>query len=302
MRQQLLARINRGKPEQAARRHPKSTLVPVMAITGFLSACATAPLVPGASLSSYAGLSPSNGIATKSKIHINKEPVLAAKTINIVPTAFPATVAPKLTNQQRALVANAINRALCVALADRFNVVSPDVPADLTVRAKVTQATETDEIAAGLSAAAAIGTKFVDMGTDVPIPIPRIPIGLGNLSLEAEAIDSMGQQQAAMLWAKGAGVFFSKPKASKASDAYDLAAAFGDDFAYLLVKGKSPFGGGDLDLNLPSWHKINSAMGFAPKYAACESYGRAPGVAGFVGKQLGLPPEWTDGGAKQAAR
>jgi hypothetical protein len=300
MRQQLLVRLNQGKPGHAIRRHAKSTL-PVVAITGFLSACAAAPLVPGASLSSYAGLAPSNGVVTKSKIHINKERVLAAKTISILPTAFPATVAPKLTDQQRALVANTINRALCVSLADRFNVVSPDLPADLTVRAKVTQATETDEIAAGLSAAAAIGTKFVDMGTEVPIPIPRIPIGLGNLSLEAEAIDSMGQQQAAMLWAKGAGVFFSKPKASKASDAYDLAAAFGDDFAYLLVKGKSPFGGGDLDLNLPSWHKINSAMGFAPKYAACESYGRAPGVAGFVGKQLGLPPEWTDSGARKPA-
>lgn len=301
MRQQLLARINHGKPGHARRRHPNFALVSVVAITAFLSACAAAPLVPGASLSSYAGLSPSDGMTTKSKVHINKERVLAAKTINIVPTAFPATIAPKLTPQQRALVANAINRALCVSLSDRFNVVSPDVPADLTVRAAVTQATETDEIAAGLSAAAAIGTKFVDMGTEIPIPVPRIPIGLGNLSLEAEAVDSMGQQQAAMLWAKGATVFFSKPKASKASDAYDLAAAFGDDLAYLLVKGKSPFGGGDLDLNLPTWHRINSAMGFAPKYAACESYGRSPGLVGAMGGRIGLPPEWTDSGARKPA-
>lgn len=299
MRQQLLARVNQGKPGHAMRRHSKSTLVPVVAIAGLLSACAPAPLVPGASLSSYAGLSPSNGVATKSKIHINKERVLAAKTISIVPTSFPATVAPKLTHQQRALVANAISRALCVSLADRFHVVSPDVPADLTVRAVVTQATETDEIAAGISAAAAIGTKFVDLSTQIPIPVPRIPIGLGNLSLEAEAVDPMGQQQAAMLWAKGATVFFSKPKASKASDAYDLAAAFGDDFAYLLVKGKTPFGGGDF--NLPSWHKINSAMGFAPKYAACEKYGRSPGLVGAMGGQIGLPPEWTDNGARKPA-
>jgi hypothetical protein len=54
--------------------------------------------------------------------------------------------------------------------------------------------------------------------------------------------------------------------------------------------------------SLPSWQKINSTMGFAPKYAACENYGRSPGIAGFVGGELGLPPEWTDSGAKQAAR
>ena len=71
-----------------------------------------------------------------------------------------------------------------------------------------------------------------------------------------------------MLWAKGAGVFFTKPKASKASDAYDLAAAFGDDFAYLLVKGKSPFGGGDWDFlscppgtgSIPRWDLLRNTQ------------------------------------------
>lgn len=294
MRKQLLVRFNQGKAGHSVCPPPPAIM---MVFASWLSACAAAPLVPGSSLSSYAGLSPSDGVITKSKIHVNKEQVLAAKTLRVVPTEFPATVAPKLTDQQRALVANAVNRALCVSLSDRFKVVSPDVPADLTVLAVVTQATETDEIAAGVSAAVSIGTKFVDMGA--PVPIPRIPIGLGNLSLEAEAVDSMGQQQAAMLWGRGATAFFSSPKASKASDAYDLAAAFGDDFAYLLVKGKSPFGGGDL--NLPSWQKINSAMGLSPKHAACESYGRSPGLAGALGGKLGLPPEWTDSGAKKTA-
>ena len=65
------------------------------------------------------------------------------------------------------------------------------------------------------------------------------------------------------------------------------------------MKGKSPFGG--FDPNLPSWQKINSAIGLAPKYAACGNYGRAPGIAGAVGNKLGLPPEWTDKGGKQAA-
>ncbi|MDQ8729350.1 DUF3313 domain-containing protein [Bradyrhizobium sp. LHD-71] len=282
------------------RRHAGLRLGPAravlaLAIVSLLPACASAPLVQGRTLSSYGGLAPSDGMLTKSHIHVNKPFVQEAKTVRIVPASFTATAAPKLTDRQRALVANAINRALCVSLSDRFTVVAPELPADLTVRAVVTQATETDEVAAGLSAAVSIGTKFVDMGA--PVPIPRIPIGLGNLSLEAEAIDQFGQQQAAMLWGRGATALFSSPKASKASDAYDLAAAFGDDFGYLLVKGESPFK--KTTPSIPSLQKINSAVGLAPKYAACESYGRAPGLVGVVGDRLGLPPEWTDKGAKK---
>jgi uncharacterized protein DUF3313 len=272
----------------------------MLAIVSLLSGCATAPLVQGVGLSSYGGLTTSDGKITKSRLHVRKEQVMAAKTINIVPTVFPATVAPTLSNEQRALVANTMNRALCVSLSDRFNVVTLDVPADLTVRAVVTQATETDEVAAGFSVAASIGSSFIDLGTNVPIPMPRIPIGLGDLSVEAEAVDPSGRQQAAMLWGRGATVFFSSPKVSKASDAYDLAGAFGEDFASLLIKGESPFKTSGIDI--PSWQKVSSTMGFAPKYAACESYGRYPGIAGFVGEQIGLPPEWTDSGPKRTPK
>ena len=270
-----------------------------LALAGLLSACASAPLVESGGLTSYAEMTPSNGIVTKSRIHLEKAPVLAAKTVAILPTVFPPQAAPKLSNKQRELVANAVARGLCIGLSDRFKVVTPDEPADLVVRTAVTQATETNEVAAGVSAVASLGTSFIDFGAPVPIPIPRIPIGLGSLSIEAEAIDANGRQQAGMLWARGAGAFFSSPKASKASDAYDLAESFGEDFAALLVKGKSPFEGVSFDV--PSFQKLNSAAGLAPKYAACERFGRAPGVGGFVGGQLGLPPEWTDGGAKQGA-
>jgi hypothetical protein len=272
----------------------------MLAFVTLLPGCATAPLVQGAGLSSYDGLRPSDGKITKSRLHVRKDQMAAAQTINIAPTAFPPDVAPTLSNEQRALVANAVNRALCVSLSDRFKVVTPDVPADLTVRAAVTHATETDEVAAGISVATSIGTKFVDMGTRVPIPIPRIPIGLGDLSIEAEAVDRSGRQQAAMVWGRGATAFFSTPRVSKASDAYDLAGAFGDDFATLLNKGESPFDGVGIDI--PSWQKVGSNMGLAPKYAACETYGRSPGIVGLVGGKLGLPPEWTDDGPQGTRR
>jgi hypothetical protein len=285
---------------QPTRGQNNSMSLAMLAIVSLLPGCATAPLVQGVALSSYDGLTSSDGKITKSRLHVRKEQVMAAKTVNMVPTAFPPTVAPTLSNEQRALVANAVNRALCVSLSDRFNVVALDVPADLTVRAAVTQVTETDEVAAGFSAAASIGSNFIDLGTSVPIPIPRIPIGLGNLSIEAEAVDPSGRQQAAMLWGRGATVFFSSPKVSKASDAYDLAGAFGEDFANLLIKGESPFKTTGIDI--PSWQKVSSTMGLAPKYAACESYGRYPGIAGLIGDQIGLPPEWTDSGPKRTPK
>ncbi|ARP98515.1 DUF3313 domain-containing protein [Pseudorhodoplanes sinuspersici] len=266
-----------------------------------LPGCATVPLVRGSSLSSYDGMANSDGKITKSRILVKKEQVLAAKTINILSTAFMPSVAPTLSDQQRALVANAVNRALCVNLSDRFVVVPPDAPADLSVRASITKAAPTDELAAGVSAAASLGASFIDWGTSVPIPIPRIPIGLGDLSIEAEAVDPRGQQQAAMLWARGATVLFSSPKASKASDAYDLAKAFGEDFGYLLVKAESPFNNTS-GPNFPTLQRINSTMGLAPKHAACENYGRYPGLMGVVGNKLGLPPEWTDQGPKKMAR
>ena len=59
----------------------------------------------------------------------------------------------------------------------------------------------------------------------------------------------------------------------------------------MLVSGKEPKG---LDLSLPSAQRMNSALGGKPKYAACDAFGRSPGLAGIVADKVGAPPEWTD--------
>jgi hypothetical protein len=41
-------------------------------------------------------------------------------------------------------------------------------------------------------------------------------------------------------------------------------------------------------------------LGGAPKYVACEAFGRFPGITGIAGQGLGLPPAWTDSGAKES--
>lgn len=288
----------RGRAE-AARVPPGSALFAVLALIGFLPACASSPLVEGAGLSSYDAMTPSNGLITKSRLNVTKEKVLAAETVTILPTAFLPTAGTEISEKQRALVANAVDRALCITLSDRFKVVAPNESADLTVVATVTHIKKTNNAAAGASAAAMIGMNFVDLG--VPIPTTRLPFGLGNLSIEAEAVDPSGQQVAAMVWGKGA-TMLTSPKVSNVGDAYDLAKSFGEDFGKVLVEGEDPRAKKGIDVDLPSWQKVKSTMGGAPKYVACESYGRSPGVKAVVGGKLGLPPEWTDRGMAKAAQ
>jgi len=255
-----------------------------------LSGCATAPMTRGSLLSSYDNLTPSEGVLTKSLLHVNKDEVLAATTAKIVPTRFSETASPSLSEKQRNLIANAINRSLCIGLGERLRIVDANQLADLIIFAQVTHATPTDEVAAGASKVASV----VPMALGVSAPVPRLPIGLGSLTLEAEARTASGTQQAAMIWARGADSFTSTPRVSPAGDAYDLANAFGGDFSTLIVTGSSPFG--KLP-NPPSLQAIGAALGGKPKHPACETFGKNPGVVGLIAGRVGLPPEWSDDGA-----
>ena len=258
-----------------------------------VAGCATAPLNQAGSLRSYADLKPSDGVLTRSLLRVSKNDVLAAKTVRIVPTEFPVPPAgTPLTPEQRSLVANAVDRTLCSGLSDRFEVVEPSQQADLTVHAVVTHVAPTDPVAAGLSKGASVVKSVLLPG--VPVPIPRIPIGLGSLSLEGEARNQQGEQKAAMIWGRGANAFLGSGRVAQEGDAYDLAAAFGGDFSELLVKGKTPFGAVP---STPSIERLGALLGRAPKYPACEVFGKSPGLIGMIGGGIGLPPDWTDKGA-----
>lgn len=257
-----------------------------------LTGCASATLDEAGHLRSYADLRQDNGLLTKSLVSVDKSRVLAARTISIVPTAFASSPDAPFTPEQRGLVANAIDRSLCEGLSERFTVVPMSVPADLTVHATVTHAVPTSKVAAGLSKGASVASMV--LLPEVPVPTPRIPIGLGSLSVEAEALDIAGEQRAAMVWARGANALTDPGPIADNGDAYTLAGAFGGDFSTLLVKGASPFQGG---LSLPSMQAVGSYFGKEPKYAACKAFGRNPGVVGTIGNVLGAPPSWTDSGA-----
>ncbi len=139
---------------------------------------------------------------------------------------------------------------------------------------------------AAVSIASQLGVGFADgIGR---IPIPRLPIGLGSLTVEAEALDRRHQQRAAMVWGGAANSFTSQPRFAASSDPYDLAGEFGQDFGYFMARGEDPF----LAPNtLPTWDRIRvTILGEAPLDPDCEAFGRAPGIDGIAADYIGLPP------------
>ncbi|ACP23069.1 conserved hypothetical protein (plasmid) [Sinorhizobium fredii NGR234] len=254
-----------------------------------VSSCANVPLHEGTSLGSYAGMTASGGALTKAKLRVDPAPVLAAQTVRITPTSAEIGSGVAFDPKELALVTNTIDRALCTGLSDRFEVVAANQPADLVVHATVTDIVATNRAAAATSTVASLGVAAV-----LPVPVPRLPIGLGGLSVEAEAIGQEGSQKAAMLWSRGANMLTTKARVSTIGDAYSLSSAFGSDFSRLLVTGRDPFKG---MMAMPSMQKMKASLGGDPKYDACKAFGVAPGIKGAVAGQLGLPPAWTDKGA-----
>ncbi|MEY9195541.1 DUF3313 domain-containing protein [Sinorhizobium sp. CCBAU 05631] len=254
-----------------------------------VSSCANVPLHQGATLGSYAGMTASGGTLTKAKLRVDPAPVLAAQTVRIVPTSAQIGSGTAFDPKDLALVTNTIDRALCTGLSDRFKVVAPNQPADLVVRATVTDIVATNRAAAATSTVASLGVAAV-----LPVPVPRLPIGLGGLSVEAEAVGQDGSQKGAMLWSRGANMLTTKARVSTIGDAYSLSSAFGTDFSRMLVTGRDPFKG---MMAMPSIQRMKASLGGDPKYEACKAFGSAPGIKGAVAGQLGLPPGWSDSGA-----
>ncbi len=261
-------------------------------VTLVMAGCSTVPLKEAGTLTSYGSLGAVKGKLGKSRSFVDGPALAGVKTVSISPTSYsPGAFARVKQREDRALVANALDRAMCVSLSDKYQVVPIGQPADLTVRAVVADLVPTDKAMAGVSTAVTLGS-----GAVLPVSVPRLPLGLGGLAVEAEALDRNGVQRAAMVWSRGANSITNNPRVSEVGDAYSLASTFGNDFSKMLVTGKIPAG---LQLSIPSGQKMKSMLGGKPKYAACEAFGRAPGIAGMVADKFGAPPTWTDKSGKK---
>jgi len=266
---------------------------------GPLSGCATAPLMESAALLDHAELKPSDGVLTRTRQKTDKKSLLAVKSVYLAPTTLSrSAISSGLKPEQAALVANAIDRTLCSGLSRRFAVTASEQNADVSVRVVITHLGATNAAVAGTSAVLGIGGKAAGAATGVPIPVPRLPFGLGSLSAEGRASTQIGQQVGALAWARGADFLTTQARASEEGDAYALASAFANDFAYLLVTGNDPIA--DPSSGIPSLEAAGEYFGADPKQAACARFGKNPGIGGTLGGVVGLPPSWTDKGAGPA--
>jgi len=265
-------------------------------LTLMTAGCASVPLKPAGTLTTYNNLGEQKGTLSKSRNYVNTNALASVKTVRIVPTTFTQSALSRVkTEQDRALVANALDREVCAALSDKFQIVSSGETADLTVRTVVTDVLPTDKVVAGMANAVSLGGSVAGL----PVGIPRLPFGLGGLAVEAEATDGNGVQRAAMVWGRGANSITDNPRFSEVGDAHGLATKFGSEFSLMLVTGKEPQ---LLQIALPSGQRIQSWLGGQPKYAVCDTFGRAPGLAGVVADKFGAPPEWTDKPPQAAAK
>ncbi|WP_204333732.1 DUF3313 domain-containing protein [Rhizobium leguminosarum] len=265
-----------------------ATMLLVIALAG----CSSLPLTESGSLSSYDSLGPVEGRLGKSRTFLDTTALAAAKSVAISPTRLSPLAYSRIHDAgDDRLVSNALDRALCIDLSDKYQVVAPGKPADITVQTVITDIVPTSKAAAGLSTVATLGTSVI-----LPVGVPRLPIGLGGLAVEAEAVDGNGVQRAAIVWSRGANSITNTARVSEVGDAYGLASSFASQFSEMLVKGRKP---SSLELSLPSGQKLKSQLGGKPKNAACEAFGRAPGLGGVLAGIVGAPPSWTDRAAER---
>eukprot|EP01037_Dinobryon_pediforme_P006572 gene6572-6641_t len=282
-----------------SRRRFKRSGSAISAICLGLAGCATPHLDQIGSLSTYDNLEKSDGLLTHGSVFINAERLAGAKTLKITPAHFaeiPATAA--LTPDQKKLISNSINRTICMRVGSAYRVVRPEEEAELNLHVTISSATPTNALASGASKVAGVLPKI--LLPSVPVPVPRLPIGLGSLSAEAEVTDPKGVQVAAMVWARGADSFTTSGRVSSDGDAYDLAQTFSDDLTKLIVNRTDPIRPNST-YSLPDVGAMMRQIGVKPNDANCALYGRSPGLIGQVGSAVGAPPNWTDKGSEAPA-
>lgn len=252
----------------------------------FLVACASSAITRSGALSSYDHMTAVKTTRAKALIRTDEAVLSAAKTVRIEPVTFTPGAGAQISSKQGALIANAIGRVLCAKLSKRYDIVAADTPADLTLKVAVTRIAPTDTgVVAGTFALRIAGTVV-----GVPFPV-RLPLGMGAFSAEAEAIDAMGVQHAAMVWARGADMFTTPARLSKIGDAYEISGAFAGDLAKLVITGRNP---------LREFPSMGAAGKKRPVSPVCAAYGKSHGGEYFVSGFVGAPPEWTDNAASSA--
>ncbi|MDO9078311.1 MAG: DUF3313 family protein [Brevundimonas sp.] len=199
----------------------KSLLPAGLLVVCGLAACQTAPNANSGFLSAYDRLEAQEGTVRASiRQHRDETRASGIEQVWLEPTVLIGSVGGSLTDEDRALVLREVDRQVCYEISERFTLTaSPEGAA--RVRTAVVRIDRTGP--AG-SAVAAVATAFIPGPGTV-----RVPGTTGGLAAEAELLDAVGRQAAAIAWARNANVLGTdSPSLSRVGDALQMAEPFAD--------------------------------------------------------------------------
>lgn len=230
---------------------------------GLLSACSTIPEDKG-SLSNYTNLDKTSGVASKFKSFSDKEKLKNYNSIYIAPTIIDQKVLDKVGDARIDLVANLIDRTICMNLAKSYEILGAQSDNALSMKLYITDFEPTGRAASTISSAILV----------------RVPIGLGLLSAEGEITANDAGQLMAIQWSHKAAPVLTTGGLSKISDAY----VFASEFANKTSKLAQPEG----DRN-----NQDDIIKLRQKFCI-DNYGKGTAAMGL--SQIGVPPEMFDKG------
>jgi len=247
--------------------------------TAFLAARTTAP-EPSGALGDYSGLGSAEGRLAKWRDFADPALLKESARLYIAMPTFSADVAARISPEHQAVLAQSLARAFCDAASRDFEVVSAPDNA-LSARIVVTDVRTTNRAVAAMSSVMWV----------------RVPVGLGGLTVEAEALTPSGKRAAALLWSRTADPM-SGARLSQIGDAYDFTNEFGEAFGRLVRRGDAGSRG------------LASAVGVptrAPNLKAddpCSAFGgtRLGVGAAAMFSPIQPPPRWVEKRATEGAK
>ena len=194
----------------------------VLAVSGtaLVSGCASADVTRSGFLSDYSKLEPRTDTVRAKVAQYRNEPLLQQiNRIWIEPTVLVGDIGEGITEEEKAIIVREIDRRICFAVSDRFEIADQAEQGAGRLRAAASRVQPTNAVG---SSASAVANFFI------PGPLGvRVPGSTGGLAAEAELLAPDGQQAAAVIWARDAQVVGTEsPSLSRIGDAHQLTGAF----------------------------------------------------------------------------
>lgn len=201
---------------------PMQTAFCALAGVMTLTACHTTAAPTSGYLSTYDGLEKAGrdpGVALRQRRDDAASDRVAA--VFIVPAVYAQGVGEGLSQADRAMVLNEVDRQICFEVSERFDIASSPGPQTATIRTAVVRLHPTGRVGSVVSAAA---------GYFVPVVSLRPPMTTGGIAVEAELLEAeTGRQIAAIAWGRNAQyVGRDSGSLSRVGDALQMAEPMGD--------------------------------------------------------------------------